>query len=319
MIRSLLLSLIPFLALARDTTIQIVTTEGRVLEDTTSLAALPVTIDGQARRLPLASILSIHNAAPASPSETQRIEAGLAAIAGPDRAARDRALEDLTTLGLPVLTPLLKAYKDTDQHEPRPLYRLFERIIPSYADGFDRSLSLIRLTTGESLRGRLEPVRVPLKSDGQEVAIEQIRRLAVRQRTVSRRVDAHSIRHSTQIEYLDSGIALSKASRLQISARGFTRLSWETDSWASDPDGLKVPGSPAYKSNLWDGQPFGALVGRVGAAGSVFFIGKQFAKPAPGEGRLYLAINDNRHWQNNLGQYRITISATDAYDLGDAQ
>ena len=38
------------------------------------------------------------------------------------------------------------------------------------------------------------------------------------------------------------------------------------DSWASDADGLKKPGSPAYNTNLVDGHPFGALVGRVGSA-----------------------------------------------------
>src|SRR5256885_318531 len=84
--------------------------------------------------VPLAQILSVHNGAPASEFEAEKIEKGLAAVQGTDRAARDQAVEDLTFIGLPVMTPLLKAYKDTDQHEPRPLYRLFERIIPSYAD-----------------------------------------------------------------------------------------------------------------------------------------------------------------------------------------
>jgi len=32
-----------------------------------------------------------------------------------------------------------------------------------------------------------------------------------------------------------------------------------------------------------------------------------------------MAINDNPHWQNNLGTFYVTLSATDAYDLGDAQ
>jgi hypothetical protein len=101
--------------------------------------------------------------------------------------------------------------------------------------------------------------------------------------------------------------------------RGFVRLSWDTDSWASDADGLKVPGSPAYKSNLWDGQPFGALVGRVGASGPVFFVGKKATLSDKGAGRLGIAVNDNTHWQNNVGTFYVKMSASDAYDLGDAQ
>ena len=106
---------------------------------------------------------------------------------------------------------------------------------------------------------------------------------------------------------------------MDIAAHGFARLSWNEDGWSSDPDGLKKPGSPAYKTHLVAGHPFGALVGRVGAAGPVFFIGKQATKTGLPAGRLSLAVNDNPHWQNNVGSYTVTLTATDAYDLGEAQ
>ena len=32
-----------------------------------------------------------------------------------------------------------------------------------------------------------------------------------------------------------------------------------------------------------------------------------------------MAINDNTHWQNNVGTFYVDMSATNAYDLGDAQ
>ncbi|MCC6536694.1 MAG: hypothetical protein IT162_04035 [Bryobacterales bacterium] len=292
-------------------TVQIRTTDGRVVEVDAKVRA--VNVGG--RDIPLARIASIHSAAPASDAEKTRIDAGITAVQGADRRARDLAVEELTAIGLPVMTPLLKIYKDTDQHEPRPLYRLFERIIPSHADGFDRSLSLIRLTSGEMLRGAL-----PTTGEIGGVPWNQVRALAVRQKRVTRAaMEAHSIRHSTQIEYLDTGVALTASSRVEISARGFARLSWDTDSWASDPNGLTKPGSPAYKSHLVDGHPFGALVGRVGAVGEAFFVGKQSSKSGLAAGRLMLAVNDNRHWQNNLGTYTVTLTATDAYDWGAAQ
>jgi hypothetical protein len=291
------------------------TTEGDVIEgDLMNLR--PVA------NVPLARVLSIHSGAPASEYEKKRIEDGIAAIQGTDRKARDLAVEELTAIGVPVMSPLLKIYKDTDQHEPRPLYRLFERVMPSHADGFDRNPGIVR-TNGEVVRGVL-PSEGDLEMrtlDGKPVTVpwEKIRLIALRQRTVFRSARVHSIQHSIQIEYLDTGVILSPSSTLEEAAKGFVRLSWDADSWASDADGLTKPGSPAYKSHLVNGHPFGALIGRVGAANEPIFLGKKAKKAGLGGGRLGLAVNDNGHWQNNLGTFNVTITATDAYDVGDAQ
>ena len=159
------------------------------------------------------------------------------------------------------------------------------------------------------------------KADGAKMTLpwSSVRFLAVRKKLVRRTMPVHSLRHSTQIEYLDTGIVLTSASKADTGADGFVRLSWNEDGWASDADGLKKPGSPAYKTNLVAGHPFGALVGRVGAGGEVFFVGKKASKTGLPAGRLTLAINDNAHWQNNVGAYTVTVAATDAYDVGDPQ
>jgi hypothetical protein len=61
------------------------------------------------------------------------------------------------------------------------------------------------------------------------------------------------------------------------------------------------------------------VLGRVGVAGERWFAGKHLEKADVGAGRLYFAVNDNEHWQNNIGSYRARIAVTDAYDLGEAQ
>ena len=298
------------------------TVDGTLVEGQSQLKS--VKVDGS--DVGFAQISSLHSGAPASGFEAERITQGLAAIQGEDRAARDKAVEELTAIGLPVMTPLLKGIKDTDQHEPRPLYRLFERLVPSYADAFDRTLSLVRLKNGEAMRGKVSDVTIEVRAaDGKKTSLpwSRIRSLAVRQTLIKRTMQVHSLKHSTQVEYLDTGVMTTPSSKLTVLARGLVRLSWDTDSWASDADGLKVPGAPAYKSNLVDGQPFGALVGRFTssnpAGGDVFFIGKTATVAGKPAGRLGLAVNDNKHWQNNLGTFWVTMTATDAYVLGDAQ
>ncbi len=188
--------------------------------------------------------------------------------------------------------------------------------LPSAADQPDRSLSLVRLAGGELVRGELEAA--DWEAGGQKVAAASVRRVAVRQKLVTRKVDVHSLTHSNQIEYFDTGIVGTGGSKVDSAASGFTRLSWNTDDWASDPDGLKKPAGN-YKTNLVNGHPFGALVGRVGAGGAMFVMGSKFSKTGVGAGQLYLSINDNPHWQNNLGSYQVTLRVTDAYDVGEPQ
>ena len=142
--------------------------------------------------------------------------------------------------------------------------------------------------------------------------------MAVNQTLIEKTFELHSLRHSTQIEFLDTGVALRPNSRVEISAAGFVRLSFAIDGWASDPDGLKVPG-PNYKTNLVVGFPFGALVGNVGMSGARFMVGSQLNRNGLGEGRLYLAVIDNGHWQNNIGSFRVKLKVSDAYDVGDPQ
>lgn len=294
-------------------TVRVFTRDGKVVEG--RLSAGGFTVKGSpSRSVGVETLLSINLAADASPREAERISADLAAVQGADRVARDTAVAELTDIGLPALTPVLNAYKDRDLREPDALYRLFGRLVPGYADAADRSLDLIRLKDGNVLRGRVVAESFPLQlPNGTE-----IRSLAVRQAKIEKSFEVHALRHCTQIEFLDTGIVIGPQSRIEVTAAGFVRLSFAIDGWASDPDGLRVPG-PNYKTNLVDGFPFGALVGKVGATGPRFLVGRLWDKTGLGEGRLYLAVNDNGHWQNNIGSFRVKLRVSNAYDVGDPQ
>jgi hypothetical protein len=305
---SIVASLFAAALLPAAQTVLVLTTDGQWVEG--------VTTAKMAGANPIAKVLSMHNGAAASAKEAEAIRAGLETIQGKDRKLRDAAVEELTHIGLPVLTPFLEIIRDTDQHEPKPLYNLFDRIIPSIADQPDRSASLIRLDGSLPARGAWP--QGELKVGTQSISWDKIRLFAVQRKSIARLMEVHSLRHSTQIEYLDTGLYASANSQLTLTAAGFTRLSWKDDQWATGPNGLSKPAGN-YKSNLTDGHPFGALVGRVGAKGAVQFFGEKASKPRVGAGRFQLAINDNSHWQNNLGSYAVSVVLSNAYDLGSAR
>ena len=301
--------------------VQVLTRDGKTVEGELATASLDLATDGKVRKIALRDVLSVAFGAPASSSEAAHIAADLTAVsANTDRAAREQAVGELTAIGLPVLTPLLDTYKDTDMHQPYPLYRLFARIVPGYADDVDRSLDLVRLADGSALRGKVLLPDLQLDVNGTTLPIPfaGIRRMAVRRKEVTRSFELQALYHCVQIEFLDSGVEVGTNSKIDETAQGRVRLSFGVDGWLSDPDGLKVPG-PHYNTNLYDGFPYGVVLGRLGAGGARFLMGGHFSKPAPGAGRLYFAVNDSPHWQNNIGSFRVKLRVTDAYDLGDPQ
>jgi hypothetical protein len=303
---------------AKPQTAQVRTRDGELIEGALALPALAFAVDGAQRTVAVGDLLSLHSAAAASDAENARIAGGLAALAATDAKAAEAAAEELTDIGLPVLTPLLKSYADTDAHEPDLRYRLFARIVPGRADARDRTLDLVRLADGSALRGRWTPQDLPLRLvDGSTRTIPgaAVRRLAVRRAQLERTFELQALHDCTYVGFLDTGVGVTGTSQLHADAEGFVRLSFDEDGWATDPDGIKEP-LPG-KRKLQEGFRWGAVLGRVGTAGERWFAGRHVDKNALGGGRLYFVVNDNEHWQNNIGSYRVHLVATDAYDLGE--
>ena len=282
---------------------------------------LRIKVGGVERELPLSNILSIQFGSPASEKEADTIITGLASIQGKDRVSRDLAVEGLTDIGVPVLSPLIALLKDTDLREPSPLYKLFSRVMPGYADNIDRNLDMIRLVDGETVRGTVVTKELKLftgEYSSTTLQLNTLRRIAMRREIIEKTFEVHCLRNSTQTEFLDAGITLRAESKVVGSASGFARLSFNEDGWTSGPDGKSTAG-PRHSDLLVDGFPYGALVGRVGASGKRWLAGSKFQNSGLGFGRLAFAINDNEHWQNNVGSYRLKLRVYRGYDTGDPQ
>jgi hypothetical protein len=307
-------------AAAKPRIVQAYLKDGRLVQGTAASDTLTLQVGDKIHGIPLDQVLSVHSASPAVATEAARITAGFSALKSKDLKASEAAQADLTDLGLPVITPLLRAYEDVDAHEPDPLYRLFARIIPGYADGPDRTLDLVRLADGSAMRGKLQLGDFTLKADDGTKSVlpgDSIRRLAVRQASISRVIDLQALRDCTYVGWVDTGAWVTSSSKLTSDAQGYVRLSFDEDGWACDPDGIADP-LPG-KRRLQEGFRWGAILGRVGPGGERWLIGKHMEKSALGEGRLYIVVNDNEHWQNNIGSYRAKLKITDAYDLAEAQ
>jgi hypothetical protein len=303
-------------------TARVLTKSGSVIEGTVATSSLAFKIGNSHRRLHVRNLLSFHSAEPASSFESSRITADLALVlAGNDKGpkATDTACAELVDIGLPVMSPLLALYKDTDAHEPNPLYRLFARIVPGYVDGPDRTLDLIRPRDGMPFRGKLAPANLNITSAGKEVVVptSEVRSLAIRQDVVEKTFALEALRHCSYVAYLDTGMITTAASTIRADSEGFVRLSFDEDGWASDPDGIADP-LPG-KRRLQEGFRWGAVLGRIGANGERWLAGKHVEMSVTGAGRLYFVINDNEHWENNIGAYRVRMRVTNAYDLGDPQ
>ena len=92
---------------------------------------------------------------------------------------------------------------------------------------------------------------------------------------------------------------------LEITAEGrvdLYPLGGERGMYVATPDGVR-PGGQATA------HPSGALLGRVGAGGRPFVIGKKFEGVLPGEGKLYLRIEASPWRVAPTGEYTVKITA----------
>jgi hypothetical protein len=269
-------------------------------------------------------VCSYHSALPPSEHEQRQIDEAFPRLDSEKVVEAEQAAATLGRIGLPVMTRLLQSFTDDDGIQPGYRYRLYERIMPGQADAMARDQGLLRTVDGASLRANLKSDQLTLavdsgepgKSKYVEIAKDKIRSIGVLRPAVTRELQLDARQHVTYIEWLDTGIDLTGESTLQIEADGFVRLSFDEDGWACDPDGIHDP-LPG-KRRLQEGFRWGSILGRVGPGGEKWFVGKGVEKADLPEGRLYLVINENERWQNNIGSFRVRVTVKQAFDMGEA-
>lgn len=110
-------------------------------------------------------------------------------------------------------------------------------------------------------------------------------------------------------QWCDTGILVDAGQRLLITGEG------QVDLWPQGP-GQYMAAPKGYNTAGKGGQFMaGALIGRVGETGKMFFIGERYDGAAAEEGRLFLQIVPSP-WNNaSTGNYRVRVQ-TDYAALG---
>lgn len=300
------------------------TTDGELVIGEVKDAQIEFEVAGKVTKVDWQDLLSFHSAIAPSPHEQEQIDQHFPRLDSEKVPEVELAAATLTEIGLPLATLLLQSFTDDDGAQPGARYRLYRRIVPSEADEFDRTQGLIRLADGTMRRGNLVNSRLVLRttrSEGTEpaevvVAGDKIRSLAVERESLTREVELDSRQHVTYIEWLNTGLMVTAESKVTFDATGFVRLSFDEDGWASDPEGIHDP-LPG-KRRLQQGFRWGSVLGRVGPDGERWFVGKHAERADLPAGRLYLVINENERWQNNIGSFRVVLRAERVFDWGQS-
>ncbi|MEZ5963686.1 MAG: hypothetical protein R3F56_07555 [Planctomycetota bacterium] len=307
------------------------TRDGHNWSGRVSAQTLHFSVDGDERQFPLADVLSLHMGTAASEHEARLIARDIPLLASADRQQAAVATDELLAIGLPVVTPLLQSLADTDAHEPDSRYRLFARLLPAGADCKDRSLAMLRLATGAVLRGKprtdarltlalatpLDAGSPPPRDAPATIDVADLRFLCVARKQVTRTFELHALHDCTYVDWVTTGIVPRSRSRIRADAQGFIRLSFDEDGWATGPDGLfeTLPG----KRKLQEGFRWGSVLYRVGPTGQRRYAGTHLdGENEDTPGMLQFVVNDNEHWQNNIGAYRVSVTVDDAFDVGPA-
>jgi len=109
------------------------------------------------------------------------------------------------------------------------------------------------------------------------------------------------------VAWTDTGVDVTAGQQLTVTASG-TVIHATASNDGCDPTG--EPGTSGHGANLIACPNHASLIGKIGDAGSSFYIGRTYSVPTTGSGRLYLGINDN-DLGNNGGSYSASVAVTE--------
>lgn len=184
-------------------------------------------------------------------------------------------------------------------------------------DRLNAGQQVIWLRNGDTITGHLfdvggtTPLRLTIKTDGaeRELTSSEVSRIALARPTTTAAATSGSsgsgITVSAQSQWTPTGITVRRGETLVISAEGEIRISPDANDRAT-PNGIVAQRydarAPLPRTLA------GALIGRIGT-GQPFGIGMNATFQAPGNGQLFLGINDS-NVSDNDGSFQVNVQRT---------
>jgi hypothetical protein len=265
-------------------------------------------------------VLKIHSFTPglrSHPKVEQNISELIEKLGSPVFGERESAQKALSQMGPAVRLQLERAANDPDTERKSRIKTLLDEFDQIEEDAEEAEGGVPRAlidrdtveTTDFTVVGKIaqESFEIVSRYGALSVKLSDIKRV---ERETNEKEDLKKVvtvegAHIIHRGMKDSGVRLEKGDKVTVTADGTIQMTPWGNQAVSSPDG--APNYGWYVQNRIAG---GALVGRVGASGSVFKIGSKYSFTADRAGTLQLAVAMQNDFANQQfpGEYKVRIS-----------
>jgi hypothetical protein len=258
--------------------------------------------------VPTAEIRRIDFAFRLPPDLSQRIETAIKNLGDSSYEERQRATQELTTIGLPAYPALREAAQTSDAEAARRIRDLLQQIrakVPENQLRFspDDQVQTIKFTIAGRILAPTIQARSAYFSDGQ-VKITDLRSVRWLGGSGEAELAVDAARYgSAANQWLATDVQINAQDRLVIIAAG------QVDLWPQQP-GAYMTGPTGYQNpGKARAQLPGTLIGRIGESGTPFVIGDRYDGTPTDGGLLYLHIIPSA-WNNaSTGSYAVKVTS----------
>jgi hypothetical protein len=285
----------PAAAAEDDGTIRMHLMEGSVVSGKLTVAEITVDTEFGTLKIPVSSIVSFTPGLDSHPEQRKAIGRLILQLGANNVKDRDAAQKALTDMGRSIRAELERFASDDDPERKKRVGEILQAIEELEADASEEDQEPLLIAQDSvatplfTVVGRISPQKFEMQTQfgSLEVALGDIRR-AERETTgkpeVRKSVDVTG-NHLAGINYLNTGIKVSRGDVIQITAEGSIIMSPWGNNVQSTPEG-----SPQWQWYIPSKIPGGALCGRIGTSGEEFKVGSKLTMTAKKSGVLHLGF-----------------------------
>ncbi len=290
----------------RPSLVEVRFADGSVVRMTLLEASLDVKTKYGKLTIPVSDVRRVEFGLHVPPDVNQQITHSIKRLASDVYKERDGASKDLVQVGHFAFPSLQKASRSGDTEVAfravSVIKQISERVAPELLRLREEDVihtaefTIIGTIVSPTLKAHSPHFgEVPLK-------LSELRMMHVKHHGGKQELIVDATKYGSALDqWCDAGVMVDAGQRLVITGEG------QVDLWPQGP-GQYMAAPKGYNTAGKGGQFMaGALIGRVGENGKMFFIGERFDGPVNEEGRLYLQIIPSP-WNNaSTGQYRVRV------------